>query len=116
MYKKENIFCKVILFGEQSSGKGKIKENFLNNNEEIKNSFNASSGIRTIKELGEDVQFELWDTPGNKRYISNMVKPLLNNANVAILVYDVRDKSTFNEIKYFWYNYIKDYAPKDISK
>ena len=116
MSKKENLYCKIVLFGEEGCGKNIIKESFLNNIEEEKNSFiGSSSGIRKIKELGDNIEFEVWDTPGKKRYISTIIKPLLINTNVAVLVYDITNKETFFEIKYFWYNYIKENAPKDIS-
>ena len=115
MSKNINIYCKVVLFGEEGCGKGKIKEFFLNYIEEKKNSIIASSETRKIDGLGENIEFEVWDTPGNRRYISTMIKPLLINANVVILVYDITNKETFFEIKYFWYNYIKENAPKDIS-
>ena len=67
MSKKENLYCKIVLFGEEGCGKNIIKESFLNNIEEEKNSFiGSSSGIRKIKELGDNIEFEVWDTPGKK--------------------------------------------------
>ena len=39
-----------------------------------------------------------------------------HEANAVILIYDITQKETFEEIKKFWYNQVKQYAPKDISK
>jgi GTPase SAR1 family protein len=41
---------------------------------------------------------------------------LYKEAGVAILVYDFIRKESFEEIQKYWYNQIKEFAPKNISK
>jgi Ras-related protein Rab-22 len=64
---------------------------------------------------GQSIKFEIWDTAGQEKYRA-LTKIFYKDAGVAILVYDITRKESFAEIKNYWYNQIKDYAPKNISK
>ena len=64
---------------------------------------------------GKSIKFEIWDTAGQEKYRS-LTKIFYKDAGVAVLVYDITRKESFEEIQKYWYNQIKDYAPKNISK
>ena len=75
--------------------------------------------IQAAKEF-PNVQFchstgKIWDTAGQEKYRS-LTKIFYKDAGVAILVYDITRKESFDEIQNYWYNQIKDHAPKNISK
>ena len=111
--------CKVILLGEFGVGKTNIITRF------VKNTFNdAITGFemdfftKTMtfnKAQGKTIKFQIWDIVRQERYRS-LTKSFYKNAGVAILVYDITRKESFNEIKNFWYNEIKKNFSRNISK
>ena len=120
--KSESIckdICKVILLGELGVGKTNIITRF------VKNTFNdAITGFemdfftKTMtfnKAQGKTIKFQIWDIVRQERYRS-LTKYFYKNAGVAILVYDITRKESFNEIKNFWYNEIKKNFSRNISK
>ena len=112
--------CKVVLLGESGVGKTCIIARFINNTFEdnIMSTTGASYAGKTMSfdELnGQSIKFEIWDTAGQEKYRA-LTKIFYKDAGVAILVYDITRKESFAEIKNYWYNQIKDFAPKNISK
>ena len=55
-----------------------------------------------------------WDTAGQERYRS-IAKIYYQDAHIAILVYDITKKASFDEVKNYWIDQIKQNAPKNIS-
>ena len=64
---------------------------------------------------GKSIKFEILDSAGQEKYRA-LTKIFYKDAGVAILVYDITRKESFEEIQKYWYNQIKEYAPKNISK
>ena len=112
-----NIIYKVILLGEFGVGKTKIISRFVKNtfkNDEVNLCYFTKTMIFN-KANGKTIKYEIWDTAGQEKYRA-LAKVYYKNAGVAILVYDITRKETFDEIKNYWYNEIKKNIPKDISK
>jgi len=112
--------CKVVLLGESGVGKTCIIERFIDDYFENGKppTHIASFRAKTMtfeKFQGKSVKFEVWDTAGQERYRS-LNKIFYKDAGAAILVYDITTKKSFEEIREYWYNQIKDNAPKNISK
>ena len=112
--------CKVVLLGESGVGKTCIIARFINNvfEDNIMSTTGASYAGKTMvfdEYNGKSTKFEIWDTAGQEKYRS-LTKIFYKDAGVAILVYDITRKESFEEIRNYWYNQIKDYAPKNISK
>jgi len=112
--------CKVILIGESGVGKTCIIERFINNTFEDNNIMSTTGSFHektmTFDEFqGKSIIFYIWDTPGQEKFRA-VSKLFCKNTGVAILVYDITRKESFEEIKKYWYNEIKEYAPKNISK
>ena len=55
----------------------------------------------------------IWDTAGQEKFRS-LNKLYYKNAKVVILVYDIADIKSFNEVKNYWYNQIKENTNKDV--
>ena len=110
------LVCKVILLGGYNVGKTKIIDSFLESNFEDSTT-GASYAAKTIffKEENQSIKFEIWDTAGQEKYRS-LLKIFYKNSNVLILVYDITNKESFDEIRNYWINQVKEYAPKDVSK
>jgi small GTP-binding protein len=66
-------------------------------------------------EYNKQLKFEVWDTAGQEKYKS-LAKIFYKDASVAILVYDITRKQSFDEIKNYWVKQLKENANKNISK
>ena len=76
----------------------------------------ASYVSKTVEiNKNQKVKFELWDTAGEEKYRA-IARVFYQNASVCILVYDITRKSSFDEIKNFWVNEIKQNIQDDASK
>ena len=112
-----NIF-KLDLVGESGVGKTciinrYIKDIFL---DEGSTSFASySEKILNLEGCGEKcIKFHIWDTAGQEKYRS-IGKLFYNGANAAVLVYDITNEKSFDEIKNFWYNEVKKHILKEAS-
>ena len=56
---------------------------------------------------------DIYDTAGQENFRS-LYKIYYKKAKAVILVYDITRIDSFNEVKEFWYNQIKENAPKDV--
>ena len=111
---------KAVLLGESGVGKTCIISRYTNNTFEdnIMSTTGASYAGKTMafdEFQGKSIKFEIWDTAGQEKYRA-LTKIFYKDAGVAILVYDITRKESFDEIKNYWYNQIKEFAPKNISK
>lgn len=57
----------------------------------------------------------IWDTAGQEKYRA-MAKIFYKDANAVIFVFDITRRNSFEEIKNYWYQQIKDNSPKNLSK
>jgi len=60
-----------------------------------------------FSELKSSITFELWDTAGQKKYMS-LNRMFFIDAKVFILVYDITRKDSFESIKNYWYEEVKN--------
>ena len=112
--------CKVVLLGESGVGKTCIISRYTNNTfeENIMSTTGASycGKAMTFDEYGgKTIKFEIWDTAGQEKYRA-LTKIFYKDAAVAILVYDITRKDSFDEIKNYWYHQIKESGKANISK
>jgi small GTP-binding protein len=105
---------KIVLVGEPFTGKTSIVNYFTTNSFDGKTKPTISATFAQksilIKEIDKTINFNIWDTAGQESYRS-LTKLFYNNAKAAILVYDITNRKSFEEIKNYWYNEIKDNSP-----
>ena len=65
--------------------------------------------------MNKTVKFEIWDTAGQEKYRA-LTKIFYKDAAIAVLVYDITKRKSYDELKNYWYTQVKDSAPKNISK
>ena len=110
---------KLVLIGESGVGKTCIINRFLNDKfeDDVKSTGMATFASKTLNfnEFQKSIQFQIWDTAGQEKYRA-LNRMFYKDAAAAILVYDITNKETYEEIKDYWYNQIKEFAPKNISK
>ena len=107
---------KIVLLGESGVGKTCIINQYLNGEyeENCVSNISAQFSKKSVKlPGGKSIEFEIWDTAGQEKFRS-LNKIYYLNTKVAILVYDITDRISFNEVKDYWYNQIKDNSNKDV--
>ena len=108
--------CKIILLGEASVGKSSIIGRYVEG--EFKNmpaSLGASFSTKNITlPNGTVYNLNIWDTAGSEKFRS-MNKFYYRDSSIAILVFDVKRKETFDSLEY-WVDEIKKNSDSNIGK
>ena len=112
----EYITCKVVLLGEAGVGKTSIISRYVSNtfSDVLMSTTGASFEAKKL-ELDDEhkIKFQIWDTAGQERFRS-LAKIFYQNAAVAVLVYDITRRDSFEKLKEFWIKELKENAPSDI--
>ena len=107
----DNITCKVVLVGDTGVGKTCIIQRYVNNDySEVNESTVASTYTYKVVDYPEykkSISFDIWDTAGQELYRA-LAKNFYLNASIGILVYDIRRKDSFESIKNYWYDQLKE--------
>ena len=101
---------KIVLIGETGVGKTSIISQFVDDTfqEDLQASTGGTFSSKTlILDDGKTLKFDIWDTAGQERYRS-LTKLFYKDSNAAILVYDITRHETFDELKNYWINQIKE--------
>ena len=108
---------KVVLIGESGVGKTSIIAQFTKGifNQDVMSTNGAtfSTKKKDFKDEKKTLSFEIWDTAGQEKYRS-LAKMFFKDAAVALLVYDITTKKSFDEIKSYWMNLVKENGPKKV--
>jgi small GTP-binding protein len=107
----ENI--KVTLIGGSGVGKTCIIRRYYDN-EYVENPASTCGGSYSAKQLkinNKIVQIDLWDTAGQERFRS-LGKHFYKDAYIVILVYDITNRKSFDELKEVWYPSLKEFGEK----
>jgi small GTP-binding protein len=114
---KDNITCKVVLVGESGVGKTCIIQRYVNNdyNENTESTSTSTYTYKSIdyKNLNKSISFDIWDTAGQELYRA-LAKNFYLNASIGILVYDIRRKKSFEAIKDYWYEQLKEFGEENM--
>ena len=117
MSDSEESANKLVVVGDMGVGKTCIITRFLkgtfNSNELTTDGASYASKTIEIPELNEFITFDIWDTAGQERYKS-LTKFFFQGAKMAILVYDITRKESYENMKNDWYKQLKDFADPEI--
>ncbi len=107
---------KLIVIGDSGVGKTCIIARFTKGTFDP-NSPSGSAGYTSktveIPELKQNLDLDIWDTVGQEKYKA-LTKYFYQGAKMAILVYDITIKESFDSVKNYWYEDIKEHAEEDI--
>ena len=107
---------KVIFLGESDVGKASLIAQFTTGNfdPDVVTSLSAQYVSKTVEydNLQKAIKFDLWDTAGQEKYRA-LAKIFYKDAKVIILVYDITDRKSFDELKSYWYEMVKQNADPD---
>ena len=117
MATQENITCKMVLVGESGVGKTSIIHRYLYNeyddNRITTSSPEYKNKILEYPEYNKSITFDIWDTAGQEAYRS-VTRNFYINAAIGLMVYDIRVKDSFENIKTYWSEQLKEYGEENI--
>ena len=118
MSEEEKNLMKVILLGEFGVGKTCIISRFVDNIYDDKTMTTSSPAFvtKTMKfdDFGrKEIICSLWDTAGQEKFRA-LTRIFYKYAKVVIFVYDITVRESFNTIKDYWYEEVKENCPKNI--
>ena len=107
---------KTVLIGDSAVGKTSIISAFtqgiFDENQKVTTSANYSSKALYYEPYEKGCHFQIWDTCGQEKYRSlNYI--FYKDAKIAILVYDITQRKTYQSIIEYWYDEVKQKAAKD---
>lgn len=109
--------CKVVLLGESGVGKTCIISRYVNNTydekSETTNGASYASKIIDLEQYNQSLRFDIWDTAGQEKYRS-LTKFFYKDAAIAVLVYDITRRESFEEVRKYWYEQLKTCGEKNI--
>ena len=115
---EEPFKFKVVLIGESGVGKTSILLRYVSN--EFNSQQFSTLGLSYVDKIilidnNKKIKLEIWDTAGQEKFRA-LAKAYYRNIDVGILVYDVTNKTSFEEIKNYWIKDIKENIQKKASK
>ncbi|KAG5518581.1 hypothetical protein PMAC_002977 [Pneumocystis sp. 'macacae'] len=111
-----DYLIKLLLIGDSGVGKSCLLLRF--SEDSFTPSFITTIGIdfkiRTIELDGKRIKLQIWDTAGQERF-RTITTAYYRGAMGILLVYDVTDEKSFNNVR-SWVSNIQQYAAEDVNK
>ena len=106
---------KMVLIGESAVGKTSIIKRFTSDKFEIDSlsSLSAQISSKEIEINSQIYNLDIWDTAGQEKYRA-LVKVFYKNSKAIILVYDITNQKSFDEVKNYWFPQTKENSDKDV--
>ena len=109
--------CKVVLLGDSGVGKTCIISRYIQGTFEknCTSTNGASYCSKNVKfeNFGKNLLLDIWDTAGQEKYKS-LTKFFYKDAAVAILVYDITRKDSFENLKNYWHKQLLENGEKNV--
>lgn len=107
---------KLLLIGDSGVGKSCLLLRFADDTytESYISTIGVDFKIRTIEQDGKTVKLQIWDTAGQERF-RTITSSYYRGAHGIIIVYDVTDRESYNNVKH-WITEIDKYAAEGVNK
>ena len=108
---QSDIAKKIVLIGDSGVGKTCIISRFVSGdyNKNMNSTDGASYATKklVLPKLKTSINLDIWDTAGQERYKS-LTKFFYKDAAMIIMVYDVTLKTSFDNLKEYWYREVQE--------
>jgi small GTP-binding protein len=107
--------CKMILVGESSVGKTCIINKYMFSKflPDPTSTVGSSYLRKTLYFEKTKINLDIWDTAGQEIY-HGLTKIFMKQAKIAILVYDITNYESFEQLKKYWYDQIIECNGKNV--
>ena len=110
--------CKLILVGKTCTEKTSILKQFIYKNfTSQENPTYAGENYKKLIPVDSEhyIEIDFWDTAGQEK-LRSVNKIFYKGANIILLVYDITNYTSYNDIKEYWINEIKQFCSEEASK
>ena len=109
---EENILnCKITLVGDSGVGKTSIIGRFVTGI--FMSDINSTSGLNFSQKIyeknGKKICLNIWDTAGQEKFRA-LGKNFYKDSFIVLIIYDICDRKSFENIKEIWYPELKTYG------
>ena len=107
---------KIVLIGEANVGKTSIICQFMEKvfQDDVQSTVGGAYNCKTMKcDNKRLIKLEIWDTAGQEHYRC-VTKMFYKNADVAMLIYDITNYNSFEELKNYWVDQVLEASPKNV--
>lgn len=97
----QGIDAKIVIMGNTGVGKTSLLHRYTQNRFDPKNTTSTTGAFFVTKKVyvdGIKVRLQLWDTAGQERFRS-MAPMYYRGANAALLLYDITNASSFDDVR-----------------
>ena len=98
---------KIIFVGDAATGKTSIINRIIDN--PFNDTYEVSIGIdfmsKNIRFRGQNTKIQIWDSAGQEKY-KGLIPSYIRNSSMVFLVYDVSNKSSFENIP-SWIDFVR---------
>jgi len=107
---------KLLLIGDSAVGKSSLLVRFCDEifQDGNVNLTSVDFKMKSVTVEGRTIQLQVWDTAGQERF-RTITSSFYRGAHGIIVVYDVTDQSSFNNVK-LWMQEIQRYASAGVSR
>ncbi|KZT71604.1 ras-domain-containing protein [Daedalea quercina L-15889] len=111
----QGIDAKIVIMGNTGVGKTSLLHRYTQNKFDPKNTTSTTGAFFVTKKVyvdGIKVRLQLWDTAGQERFRS-MAPMYYRGANAALLLYDITNASSFDDVR-GWLEELKKNCDPDL--
>ena len=117
MASEDPLTCKIVLVGETGVGKTAIISRYTLDTFK-KGQQPSTMASRTMKEIiipefNRKLKFDIWDTAGQEKYRA-LTKFFYKDAAIAIMVYDITRRESFDEVSNYWSTQVRECASESL--
>ena len=107
---------KILIIGNSGVGKSCLLLRFAENmfSDNYISTIGVDFKIRKMELDGKSVKLQIWDTAGQDRF-RTIIKSYYRGSNGIIVVYDITDRDTFEQVQY-WMGEIDAHASPDVCR
>jgi Ras-related protein Rab-1A len=115
MIKEYDYLVKLVIIGDSGVGKSSLLLRF--SDDQFVENYMATIGVdfrfKTLNIDGRRVKFQIWDTAGQERF-RTITSAYYKGCHGIVMVYDITNRSSLENLKSFWLNEVESYADQSI--
>ncbi|KAM3141303.1 Ras- protein Rab-19 [Paramecium bursaria] len=115
MIKEYDYLFKLVIIGNSGVGKSSLLLRFAD--DQFSESYLTTIGVdfrfRTMPIDSKNVKLQIWDTAGQERF-RTITSAYYKGADGIVMVYDVTQGQSFDDIDKFWLHEVESYGEKNV--
>eukprot|EP01017_Pseudomicrothorax_dubius_P009510 TRINITY_DN1323_c0_g1_i4.p1 TRINITY_DN1323_c0_g1~~TRINITY_DN1323_c0_g1_i4.p1 ORF type:complete len:253 (+),score=44.26 TRINITY_DN1323_c0_g1_i4:74-760(+) len=115
MQREYDHLFKLVIIGNSGVGKSSLLLRFAD--DAFSDTYLTTIGVdfrfRTLNIDGKNVKLQIWDTAGQERF-RTITNAYYKGADGIVIVYDVTNQSSFDDIEKYWINEVESFGEKDV--